>query len=240
MKFTVLAFLLLAIPATLSSAANKCEPTRVAVIDTGLDLKDPRFLGHICPTGHKNFVENETLDDVNNHGTFVAGLIQEYAKDANYCLLIYKYYQESAPASVNLKHEIESIREAVANGADVVNFSGGGEGFNEEEALLIKYHPDITFVVAAGNEGKDLDIPGNEYYPASYFYLNEIVVSGIDRNGARVSSSNYSKNIEDKELGKNVYGFLPNNLNGHMTGTSFSTAIKTGKLINEISKKECQ
>ncbi len=222
----------------LISAANAPHlpaTIKVAVVDTGLDLSDPRFKNHICPTGHKNFVEGETLKDVNDHGTHVAGLIQGYAGNSNYCFLIYKYYTDSAPMLLNLSREILAFQEAVKNGASVINFSGGGPGFNEDEALFIKYHPEVTFVVAAGNEGKNLDIPGNEYYPASLFYGNMEVVGGIDRNNKRVLSSNYGKKVENKELGQYVYSYLPNGKIGPMTGTSMATAIHTGKLIKRMS-----
>ena len=155
---------------------HKCSKTlRVAIVDTGLSLTDSRFRGHICPTGHKNFVNDESLADVNGHGTFIAGLIKQYAGDGDYCLLIYKYYEDSATPLVNLDREIQSLQEAVDNGADIVNFSGGGPGFNEKEYLIIKNNPKVTFVVAAGNNHHDLDLPWNKYYPASKQCIGTII-----------------------------------------------------------------
>jgi len=222
------------LPSVLSNASSKCQPLRIAILDTGLNLKDSRFK-HLCPTGHKNFVKGETLDDVNNHGTFVAGLIEQYAKKSNYCMLIYKYYQESAPGEVNQEREVEAIREAIDNHADIINLSGGGPTFDEDEALLIKYHPEITFVVAAGNDGLDLDVPGNYYYPASLFYGNIEVVGNIDSFGIRDPDSNYGKRVENKEVGVMVHGrFIKGN--GYMSGTSMSAAIFSGKLVDKLSK----
>ncbi len=234
MKFGILILsLLLAVP---SLATNKCQQIRIAVVDTGLDLTDPRFKTHICHTGHKNFVEDESINDTHGHGTFVAGLIQQYASKSNYCLLIYKYYSESASGSLNLKRESMAFREAIKNGASIINFSGGGGGFNEEEALLIAKNPKVTFVVAAGNEGEDLDVPGNYYFPASLFYKNMHVVGAIDSHGDRSKTSNYSKKIYDTELGENAISFLPNGKMGHMSGTSMATGIFSGKLVDKLSK----
>jgi subtilisin family serine protease len=213
--------------------STSAEQLKIAIVDTGLDINDPRFAGHICPSGHKDFTET-SLEDTLGHGTFVAGLIKKNAGNSNYCLLIYKYYVDSAPGSVNVRRELAALREAISNGADIVNFSGGGPIFNEEESLLIKYHPEVTFVVAAGNEGKSLDISGNEYYPASYFYPNEIVVGSVNSKGKRSSFSNYGKNVEVKELGEGVVSYVPNNRIATWEGTSFSTAIHTGKLIRKM------
>jgi subtilisin family serine protease len=209
---------------------------RVAVVDTGLDLNDPRFKDHLCPTGHKNFVPNETLDDVNSHGTHVAGLIEQFAGNADYCLLIYKYYSEKASGKQNLEREVLALQEAMANDTDIVNFSGGGPEFDEDEYNIIRNHPKVTFVVAAGNEGENLDLPGSRYYPASLWFKNEIVVENLYPTYEKAGTSNYSKRIIAKEIGVGVGSYLPNGGYGYMSGTSQATAIHTGKLVDKMSR----
>ncbi len=227
MKLAILLLtLLLAYPAS-------AKTLKVAIIDTGLDINDYRFSGHVCPKGNKDFT-GSGLVDTNSHGTHVAGLIQHFAGPGDYCFLIYKFYLESNPGSISSKHMVEAIQEAINNGASIVNISGGGAEFKEEEFLLIKNNPQVTFVVAAGNEGQSLDAPGNEFYPASYNLENEIVVGGVDVNGVRVPSSNYGKKVVNQELGENVLSYLPENKIGPKTGTSQATAIRTGKLIRII------
>ena len=236
-KSTLSILALLFLPTQVNSGLTQnCHKIKVAVVDTGLDLKDPRFKNHLCPTGHKNFVPGKTIDDNHGHGTHVSGLIEQFAYGSNYCLLIYKYYSESATGQQNLDREILSFQEAINNGADIVNFSGGGPEFNELEYLIIKNHPKVTFVVAAGNEHQNLDVHGNEYYPASYFLPNELVVSANDHEGFRMSFSNYGSKVTDSELGEDVLSFLPGNRMGKLSGSSQATAIKSGKLVDKMSK----
>jgi subtilisin family serine protease len=232
MKLLRLIFLI--VPITLY-AAPPCPQIRVGLVDTGLNLNDPRIKPHLCPTGHKNFVQHQTINDLNGHGTFVAGLIEQYSGNANYCLLIYKYYQADVPGIVNEKHELEAFQEAVDNGATIINFSAGGPNFNESESVFIKEHPNTTFVVAAGNERSNLDIPGNEFYPASLFFENEKVVESIDKKGKISSFSNYSSKAS-KEIGEDVLSYLPHGGYVNASGTSFATAIFTGKLVDKLSK----
>jgi hypothetical protein len=57
------------------------EPVRVAVIDTGLNLKDSRFT-HLCKDGHYD-LSDTSIEDTEGHGTHIASLIQKYAGDSN-------------------------------------------------------------------------------------------------------------------------------------------------------------
>lgn len=48
----------------------------VAVLDTGIDLDHPDFAGRFTsPDSTESFVENESVDDGNGHGTHVAGIV---------------------------------------------------------------------------------------------------------------------------------------------------------------------
>jgi hypothetical protein len=176
------------------------------------------------------------MEDNHGHGTFIVGLIQQYAQNANYCMTIYKYYQDGAPDKINDHREVAAIKAAIDGGADIVNLSGGGPGFDEDEALLIRDNPKVLFVVAAGNAGANMDISGNEFYPASLPYNNILAVGGIDRYGNRTSASNYGKKVNAKELGQDVESTLPNGQTGILSGTSMSCAIHTGKLVDRLSK----
>ena len=222
------------------SEVNRDTPIKVAIIDTGLDLNDVRFK-QLCKTGHENFtaepsthhVDSMDTTDVQGHGTHVAGLIQKYAGfNTDYCLLIYKFYSNSASGKENLLNEASAIRQAVREGASIINISAGGAESSEEEYAAIKNNPNVTFVVAAGNQGKNIDDPKNKFYPASYALKNEIIVGSVDSRWVRSPTSNYGSVVTDWEVGVGVLSYLNGpNLMGRLSGTSMATAIKTGKIV---------
>jgi subtilisin family serine protease len=212
---------------------SAADPLKVAVIDTGLDRNDPRFEGKLCATGHYNFVDhNEDTSDLNGHGTYVAGLIKKYSSsNISYCLIIYKFYGDGIPGPTNSLNAILAIRAAIKEGAAMVNMSVGGPEFQEQEYLAIKEAPGVLFVVAAGNDSKELKAPYN-FYPASYGLKNIVVVGALTHSGKRLDASNYGKLVKAWEQGIGPLAPFPNGTIGTMVGTSIATAIYTGRLIS--------
>lgn len=225
----------------LFSQAQAIETIRVVVLDSGLDLYDSRYIGHLCKEGHKD-VTNTDMDDSVGHGTSVAGLIEEYAKDSNYCLIIVKYYNSTASDIENTVNFRKAIVYAASLNPTIVNVSSGGPSFNEEEYNAIAQHLNITFISAAGNYNEELK-GLTCFYPACYDSVNNIVVGNIGTNGLKTSSSNFGKRVTVWEMGENVKVNLPKetcgrsckNYTGYGSGSSFSAAIYTGKLIYKRS-----
>lgn len=222
------------------------KPTVIAVIDTGFGLgwrPEEEKTARLCQYGHKNFVDDQNSDkfdtkvpvptDRHGHGTNIAGIIGQYAKNTNYCLVILKYFDPVAKNNDNLKHTIQAIDYARQIHANFINYSGGGTDFNQDEADAVKRFLDAggTFVAAAGNEHSDLE--KNPYYPAMEDD-RVIVVGNIREDRQPARSSNYGKRVNRWEIGEGVtaYGL-------QMTGTSQSTAIVTGKLVSE-TKNICK
>lgn len=205
---------------------------KVAIIDSGLNISNPYFERHICSYGHQSFT-GDGLNDVISHGTNIAYLIQKYAEEGNYCFLIYKYYSETNPGSVNLKNEILAIEAAIKNGAKIINISGGGTNFNEDEYLLVKNHPNVIFVVAAGNNNLDLDGKGNEFYPASYPFKNINAIGAANYDGTKASFSNWGNKLF-WESGVDISVLMPDNTFRTASGTSEACAIHTGKLVRKL------
>ena len=226
MKYAV--FLL----AALSLGLTGQPVTRVAIIDTGLDLSDPRFQDYLCAEGHKDFTK-VGLKDTNGHGTHIAGLIKRTAGPGNYCFIIVKYYVEGIPESEHVLRSVQAVQYAASLGVEYVNYSGGGGNFEEREYLAIR-ESRATFIVAAGNEKHDL--AKHPYYPASYELPNIVAVGNWTINHVRSATSNYGTKVNAWEVGENQLSDLPcteahSHCQGTMSGTSQATAIHTGNIL---------
>lgn len=213
----------------------------VAVIDTGLSFSQYTKNAKLCKYGHKNFTTKrdvgntqQTVDPVpvdhHGHGTNVAGLIQQYAGNANYCMVILKYYDPMAFYDDNLSNTVRAIKHATKIGAKYINYSGGGSALEEDEQEAVKEFIDKggTFIAAAGNGHEDL--AKTPYYPA----MDDdrvIVVGSIEKDGSVADYSDFGKRVNRWEYGTKMVGF-----GIQQTGTSQATAVATGKII----KKECK
>ena len=138
---------------------------KVAVIDTGFDFqskwknliadKDGVQLRqpNLCNEGHKDFSGSDLIDRV-GHGTHVAGIIAKFAENADYCLVIIKFFDPSVKNSNNLKNSAAALKYAYSLGVDIINYSGGGTEFSLDEYLIVKklLERGTVFVAAAGNE----------------------------------------------------------------------------------------
>ena len=67
-------------------------------------------------------------------------------------------------------------------GADVVNASLTGSGSAQIVADAVAAHPDTLFVVAAGNDNKDIDSAGNTVYPCNIDASNLICVAATTQS----------------------------------------------------------
>lgn len=195
-----------------------------------------------------NFVSNNhKLDDNHGHGTHIAGIIGAEAGNnkgisgisPEVSLMILKYYDPKVPNTDNLKNTIRSIEYAVKMGAHIINYSGGGTEFSQEEyeAVLAAKKKGILFVAAAGNEKSNSD--EHHYYPADYSLDNIISVTAIDPTTEVLSSSNYGvETVDIAAPGQTILSCLPNNSYGLMTGTSQATAFVTGAAVLIMANKE--
>lgn len=219
----------------LISSSVYADPIKVGVIDTGLNIKDTRFTKHICPVGHADFT-GKGLNDNHGHGTHVAGLIQKYAGDADFCFVILKYYEnDNTPANINLMRINSALLHAQKLNLRIVNMSYSGFNYDDNEyglMLNLTIMSKTILSVAAGNEGLDLDKECNQY-PACYNISNMHVVGSLNGGYDKSMFSNYGKKVQYWEQNTH-FSTLPNDTNGYLSGTSQATAVHTGKLIKEI------
>lgn len=231
--YLVLGFVL---GALLTIASTHCDDRlRVVVIDTGIDFRGhPELAAVACPDKeHFNAVTNKPGQpiDEHGHGTHVAGIIRALAGDKGYCLAACKFYSDANPGSINLRNSTRCLKFAEEIGAAVVNMSEGGPEFSEDEYLALKRLPDAHIFACAGNEHQSIDVPTQEYYPASYRLSNKTVVGAVDFNGKRTPSSNFGNRVDIQLPGENLYSTLPGGRFGYMSGTSQATAVATGLFL---------
>lgn len=224
--------------------------------ETGLDAKgrnkaangiDDDLNGFIDDVHGWNFVSgNNKLDDNHGHGTHIAGIIGAEAGNnkgisgisPNVSLMVLKYFDPKVPNTDNLKNTIASIRYAVKMGAHIINYSGGGTDYSQDEHDAVEFaeKKGVLFVAAAGNEKSNSD--QHRYYPADYGLKNIISVTAIDPTTEILSSSNYGVlTVDIAAPGQNILSCLPSNSYGLMTGTSQATAFVTGAAALVMSHK---
>jgi len=166
------------------------------------------------------------MKDTDGHGTHVVGLIQKYAGKGNYCLIIVKYFDSSLNNAELSITSLKALNYVSQLGIPLVNISSAGMGASPYEEALIRTTPGTLYVGAAGNHGQSL-----KTFPCAYDLKNMVCVGS-----STGEFSNYGKWVKFKEPGADVVSTLPNGKTGALTGTSMSTAIWTGKLINKYAR----
>ena len=189
-------------------------------IDRGISLSHFEVKSHI---NQKNWnkIDYKTNSD---HGNHIAGIILKNVcpeVELRSCMYVDNFYT--------------CLVEALANPPNIINISAGGEEYDKQEFTLLKQLT-MPIIVAAGNNGKNLLFPGNNYYPAKYELKNIIPVGNLSQDGIINISSNYGLQNEVYEIGTDVDSTLPNGKYGKMSGTSQATAKYTNKLLLQMCK----
>ena len=198
----------------------------VAVIDTGLDLEHKRFRNRIWDKAKPmDFITNRELSgDYEAHGTHVTGILFFYPKLSNPIRVLpianYNYKNE-------WKSHFKSIKYAVNSGVKIINYSGGGEEYNEDEEKLIREadKKNILFITSAGNENSNLKT--KKHYPASLNLSNIISVGNINNQKKLSRYTNYGNLVSVYAEGENILSSFPGNIKGIMGGTSQSAPFVT-------------
>jgi thermitase len=146
-------------------------------------------------------------------------------------IMALRYYSDQSSGEENFKNSVRAMRYAVENGARIINYSGGGSSFNQEEYEVLKKaeQAGVLLVAAAGNEHSNTDGDQSAFYPACYPLKNIISVASTDIRNNLIPSSNWGKNtVHVGAPGKGILSILPNYKVGLLTGTSQATAFVTG------------
>ena len=176
----------------------------VALVDSGVNYLLPAIARHLArdaqgtPLGFDFWDMDPRPFDAHpvrsaffpqRHGTRTASIIIREAPQTR--LVPYRYPRPDMQRMKDL------IDHAVAAGVRVVNMSLGSNLESQwaafEYAALM--HPDILFVVSAGNNGRDIDL--EPVYPASLPLENMLVVSSVAPDGYPADGANWGKNSVD-------------------------------------------
>jgi len=190
----------------------------VAVLDTGIDHDNRDLLGKVV--GEANFTDSTTSDDLNGHGTGVAGTIAQVAPGC--CLLNVKVADDAGDAQPSWI--ARGIRYAADNHANVINISlfGGPPSRDVEEAIDYASGKDALVVAAAGNHGSSAPT-----YPACY--SNCIAVAASDESDSLASFSNHGDWVNVAAPGVQIYSTGLDNQYEATGGTSSAAALVSGE-----------
>lgn len=213
-----------------SSSCSTEKWLKIAIVDSGLSLNDPRFKDVLCQEGHKDFTGKGMYDGL-NHGTAVASIISRNAPDhSKYCILIIKVFGDKKNAYVDTTG---AVAYAKSQGATVINMSYGGYGTVEGEGEQLE-KIGVTIVAAAGNDTKDY----HTYFPAGYPIKNMIAVGNWDCKSSRKDvHSNYGEGIVWR-CGTHIRAWGILGREGVFSGTSFAAPMYTAELINRRIKEK--
>jgi thermitase len=193
----------------------------VAVLDTGIDKDHEDLAGQVITEA--NFTTSASADDINGHGTHIAGIIAAKSNQIGIVgvapdvkLINAKVAGDKGRCQV--RELAEGIVWAVDMGANVINISIQIKESSPElkEAIDYAWNSGVVIVAAAGNNGGQSAV-----YPAAY--ENVIAVSATTENGGLAPLSNYGEWVDIAAPGYQIYSSLPDDEYGYETGTSFAT-----------------
>lgn len=182
-----IALLIATIACDASTDTRSSSPVRVAVLDTGVSrtaLLAPVLDGR----DHLSVLPDQGYDDHDGHGTRIASLIHLQAPRAQ----LVSVKAIGMGGHVTDDHLAEAIRRAVQRRANIVVLavSGAAPLPLTRAAIVDAGRADVLVVVAAGNNGLDLD--AYPAYPAVYDEENMVVVAATNDEGLLLGTSNRS------------------------------------------------
>ena len=190
--------------------------------------------GYVDDVRGWDFVYNDANpDDVNGHGTHVAGTIAAEmnasgATGVAFDAMIMPVRVLGNSGSGSTRAVAEGIRYAVDNGADVINLSLGG-GYSSSILSAIQYadRNGVFVVAAAGNDGASV-----ASYPALHSgSLSNVISVGAHNSTGRIagfSNDDGGRAVQVDAPGVGIYSTLPNNRFGNYSGTSMAAPHVAG------------
>jgi len=188
----------------------------VAVIDSGIAMNHPDLSANVVSGW--DFVDSDsTPEDLNGHGTHVAGIIGAVGNNStgvsgvNWDVKIMPLRVFNINGSGSTSDFAAAVDYAVASGVKIMNYSGGGTGFSQTSYNAISDALDsgALLIAAAGNDSINNDV-GTHHYPSDYDLDNIISVAATDQDDDLASFSNYGAiSVDVAAPGVNIYSTMP-------------------------------
>jgi subtilisin family serine protease len=196
----------------------------IAVIDSGVDLKHPEFVGvTITP-----FDALDSKEGPHTHGTGVAGAIVAHVRlmgsaPAAHILAIRAFGMSGKGAESTSYAILKAFDLAAAHGARIVNMSfAGPKDTIVGRGVAALAARNIVMVAAAGNAGPK----SPPLYPAAD--AGVMAVSATDAQDRLLSASNRGSYIALAAPGSDLFLPAPDDKYQITSGTSFSSAYVSG------------
>ncbi len=214
------------VDAELAWPITTADPIKVAIVDTGIDLKHPDLKYNI-KGGYNAINPLKSPNDDNGHGTHVAGIVAALNNTIGVVGVgpqvdLYAVKVLNAAGSGYLSDIIEGLDWAIQNGMQVVNMSLGTsvDVPSFREAVQRVYQAGIIQVAAAGNTG------GSVVYPAAYPEV--IAVSATDQNNQIASWSSRGPEVDLSAPGVSIYSTYKGSRYATLSGTSMAAPHVSG------------
>lgn len=202
----------------------------VTVVDSGIDLSHPEFLGRPNTTA----LNEQTIDEEDeDHGTEVSSVVAAPNNGVGitgvYPEAILRVWDASPFGFLNEGAAIQGIVEAARRGPGVINLSFGGEDDDPllEDAISFAFRSGSLVVAAAGNEGFE-GSPDN--FPA--FYPHVLTVGATNDEGRVAGFSTISPTVDLVAPGVRIPVAEPTSQDpsGYIlvSGTSFASPLVSG------------
>jgi len=202
------------------------DPIKVAIVDTGIDVKHPDLVGNL-KGGVSTVAYTRKYNDDNGHGTHVAGIAAAIDNTIGVIgvgpkIDLYAVKVLDGRGSGYLSDVIEGLDWAVANGMQVVNMSlGTGSNIQSfHDAVIAAKNAGVVVIAAAGNSG------GSVIYPAAY--SEAIAVSATDQNNVIASWSSRGLEINLAAPGVSIYSTYKGTGYATFSGTSMAAPHVAG------------
>jgi subtilisin family serine protease len=211
----------------------------VGVVDTGVDTSSPDLAPNLL-RGWNFYDGTGDVSDREGHGTLIASIIAAPADNGGYVgiapdarILPVKVIEGDFGENWSDQAVVRGVEFALERGARLINLSLGGLDSpiaGIRAALADAQKAGVLVVIAAGNDGVNLDDGRHTESPDGYGLTNTLTVADFTNRNTLADDSNYgARHVQIASLGAVLWGDYPGRPNGgYLGGSSAAAATVSG------------